>query len=80
MTDDETNAVLALAKVKVGRDVGASRFIAELAWDLKVHPYVSISRRQAEFLWKLVRRYRRYMQAELVEVACHETSHQIGVS
>jgi hypothetical protein len=79
MTDDETSAVLALAKVNVGSDVGASGFIAALAWDLKVHPYISISPRQAEFLWKLVRRYRRHVPEELAEIARLELSHQTGV-
>ena len=79
MTDHETKAILALAKVDVGSDAGASGFIAALAWDVKVHPYISISPRQAEFLWKLVGRYRRHVPAELVEIARRELSRQTGV-
>ena len=79
MTDNETKAILALAKADFGSDAGASGFIAALAWDLKVHPYISVSPRQAEYLWLLVCRYRRHVPSELVEIAGCELSHQTGV-
>ncbi len=69
MTDNETEAVLALAGLFMGEDSRARRFVDDLVWELKVHPWVRISGRQGKYLWILVERYRRYLPGALVVTA-----------
>ena len=68
MTDHETEGVLALAGLYIS-DVSAKRFVNEMVWTLKVHPWVRISYRQSRFIWILVDRYRSHMPGSLVVTA-----------
>ncbi len=68
MTDKETEGVLALAGLYIS-DVGAKRFVNEMVWTLKVHPWVRISHRQSRFIWILVERYRSHLPGSLVVTA-----------
>jgi len=69
MTDNETEAVLALAGLFMAEDPGARRFVDDLVWELKVHPWVRISGRQSKYVWMLVERYQRYLSKALAVTA-----------
>jgi hypothetical protein len=78
VTDDEVRAIHFLDELHINASAAARRFVADCAWNVKVHQWITLSPRQSAYLWRLVQRYSNVMPAALVAVAARELARPLG--